>query len=181
MRNLKENYCWKCPMRTSSRKTFCRELDAWIRLNNALELAIRDKLEFNISSEALNFIQMKYLNKISKKRPLYNRKILLTLKKDFPPYAYKEDIILIDENCDQVKKEDIVLIPEICPLSIHGFSIIKSGDNLPFKMARVSKVFHEGGERLIKTNRGVNVSPQLLIGKIVKILDKEGLNFSKII
>ncbi|GAB4308035.1 MAG: hypothetical protein Kow0019_04230 [Methanobacteriaceae archaeon] len=164
-------------MRTSSGKTFCRELDGWIRLNNALERGVREKLEYKISTEALYFVQMKYLNKISKKQPLYDRKILLRVRKDFPPYAYKGDTLIIDENYDKIKKEDIVLIPELCPLHIHGFSIIKQSDNLPFKMARVSKIFHKGGERLIKTNQGTNISPQLLLGKIVKILDEQDSNF----
>jgi len=178
MEILEENYCWKCPMRTNSGKTFCRELDAWIRLDNALECGVREKLEYKLSPEAINIVQMRYLNKISKKRQLYDRKILLTVRKDFPPYAFKGDTLIIDENCEKIKKEDIVLIPEICPLHIHGFSIIKYGDNLPFKMARVSKIFHIDGERLIKTHQGIDISPQLLIGKLVKILDKE---FSKII
>src|SRR5690554_6252088 len=36
-RALNDKYCWKCPQRTVRSITGCRELDAWVRLREALE------------------------------------------------------------------------------------------------------------------------------------------------
>ncbi|AXV37584.1 MAG: hypothetical protein CIT01_04935 [Methanobacterium sp. BRmetb2] len=177
MNILKENYCWKCPMRTTSSKTFCREVDAWIRLTHALEDAVKENMEEKLSPEARNFVQMKYLNKISKNQFSYDRKLLIKLKADLKPYAPKGSVLIIEENCEIIKKDDLVLIPKICLLHVYGFSRIKYNDKLPFKMAKVSKIFHESGGKFIKTHEGIQISPQLLIGRVMKILDKKNSKF----
>ncbi|MGC9517164.1 MAG: hypothetical protein ACP5C3_05640 [Methanomicrobiales archaeon] len=177
MNILKENYCWKCPMRTTSSKTFCRELDAWVRLTHSLEEAVENNLEEKISKNGLLLLQMKYLTKINRNLPLYDRRVLVVLKKDLPPYASKENVLIIDEKCGNLKQGVIVLIPEICPLHAYGFSRIKYSDNLPFKLVKVSKVFHEAGGRFIETEEGFKINQQLLMGRVIAIMDKKEFEF----
>lgn len=40
---LEDKYCWKCPMRSTSSETFCREAEIWIRLSNAFEQSIQEE------------------------------------------------------------------------------------------------------------------------------------------
>jgi hypothetical protein len=122
MKILEDKYCWKCPMRSTSNKTNCREVDAWRRLTRAFETGIRDHLvSKDISSEEIEAITIKYLSKIIKKHNQaisYDKTVILKLKEDISPFAFKGDLLFIKENPTSVKENDLVLWPQICPVSI---------------------------------------------------------------
>ncbi len=62
--SLEEKYCWKCPMRTNSSESFCREVDSWLRLSVAFEMGIHDHLrERGISKSCLEVLSAKLLEK----------------------------------------------------------------------------------------------------------------------
>lgn len=66
---LKDQYCWKCPMRSTSKRTNCNEIDAWIRLTGAFEKGIHQHLILDKKEEEIEFLTSRYLSKIIKKSP----------------------------------------------------------------------------------------------------------------
>jgi len=67
MEILEDKYCWKCPMRTNRDETLCREVEAWIKLTEAMESGVRERLsEDNRSREDIEVITAKFLEKIMK-------------------------------------------------------------------------------------------------------------------
>ena len=61
---LEDKYCWKCPMRTNRKETLCNEVEAWIRLTEAMESGVKKKLNENkLSIEDTEAITIKFLEK----------------------------------------------------------------------------------------------------------------------
>ncbi|MGB9936274.1 MAG: hypothetical protein ACPK7O_01000 [Methanobacterium sp.] len=66
---LKDEYCWKCPMRSTSSRTNCNEIDAWIRLTGAFEKGIQGAIvSEDISKDSLEYITSRYISKLFKKQ-----------------------------------------------------------------------------------------------------------------
>lgn len=181
---LRDNYCWKCPMRSTSKNTFCNELDSWIRLTGAFERGVQSNiLEDVASKDNLDIITSKYLLKILKKhkRDLkYNKTIILKLKEDIEPFALKNDLLFIKENPESVKIDDLVIWPQICPISFYWFSKAKILGIIPFKILKVEKSFQKEGRRYILTENDLEIPLEYLTGKIVKIIDRNDLTYSKL-
>lgn len=180
MEILEEKYCWKCPMRSTSDKSFCREVDVWIRLTNALEDGIIDLLEKNLSRGALNAITMKYLSKISKNSQKYDRKILLKSKRELKPFATRDSLLIIKENPGYLKEGDLVLISEICPIYTYSFSKTKLSGSFPFRISRVVNSFQKEGSKHVKTEEGLELPVEYLTGKVVKIIEREDPLYSQL-
>lgn len=171
---LMEEYCWKCPMRSTSKSTTCRDIDAWIRLTGAFERGIHQhilsKEEFKGNLEA---VTNRYLSKVIKKHSRnlkYHKTVLLKLKEDIEPFARKGDFLLVKENPESVKVGDLILWPEICPVSMFWFSKAKLAGYIPFNITKVSKTFHKNGCRFINDNNGQKIPLEYTAGKITKII-----------
>lgn len=182
---LKEKYCWKCPMRSTSKSTTCRDIDAWIRLTGAFERGIHQHLlskeEFKGNLEAVTSI---YLSKVIKKHSRnlkYHKTVLLKLKEDIEPFAQKGDLLLVKENPESVKAGDLILWPEICPVSTYWFSKAKLAGYIPFDIIKVSKTFHKDGCRYINDNNGLEIPLEYVTGKIIKIIGKNDTICSKLV
>jgi len=173
---LKDKYCWKCPMRSTSKNTFCNELDAWMRLTGAFERGVQDSiLEDIVSKDNLEIITTRYLLKLLKKykRPLkYDKTVILKLKEDIEPFALKDDLIFIKENPESVKIDDLIIWPQICPVSFYWFSKAKILVIIPFKILKVKKSFPNEGRRYILTENGFKIPLEYITGKIVKVISK---------
>ncbi len=185
MKILEDKYCWKCPMRSTSNKTNCREVDAWRRLTSAFETGIRDHLvSKDISSEEIEAITIKYLSKIVKKHNQainYDKTVILKLKEDIEPFAFKGDLLFIKENPKSVKVDDLVLWPQICPVSIYWFSRAKLTGHVPFKIIKITKQFQKERCRYVQADDGLEIPLEYLAGKIIKIIDKDDALYSKLL
>lgn len=181
---LKDKYCWKCPMRTTSKNTFCNELDAWIRLTGAFERGVQDNIREDIDlKDNLEIITTRYLSKLLKKynRPLkYNKTIILKLKEDVEPFAFKNDLLFIEENPESVKVGDLILWPQICPVSFYWFSKAKILGIIPFKILKVEKSFQKEGRKFVKVENDLEILLEHITGKIIKIIDKADPVYSKL-
>lgn len=180
MKILEEKYCWKCPMRSTSDKSFCKEVDAWMRLTNALEKGVVDLLEENIPTDALNAVIMKYLSKISKHSQKCDRKILSKLKMDLEPFATRDSLLIIKENPGYLKKGDLILIPDICPIYTYSFSKTKLSSSLPFRISRVVSSFQNKGCKHVKTEDGLEIPVEYLTGRVVKIIERKDPLYSQL-
>lgn len=174
---LNEEYCWKCPMRSTSKNTSCRDIDTWIRLTGAFERGVHEHiLSKEESYENLEFITSRYLSKIIKKPSMnlkYQKSIILKLKEDVEPYAKKDDLLLVKENPESVKAGDLVLWPQICPISMYWFSKAKLGGYIPFNILKVSRTFHKDSCRYIQSENHTEIPLEYIAGKIIKIIGKD--------
>jgi len=172
---LEKDYCWKCPMRSTNKKTSCRDIDAWIRLTGAFEEGIHNYQLSNMDSN-LEAITSRYLFKIIKKHTRnlkYSKSIILKLKEDIEPFAMKGDLLLVKEEPESIKAGDLVLWPEICPISIYWFSKAKLANYIPFNILKVSKTFHKNECRYIQEENGSEIPLEYIAGKIINIINKD--------
>ena len=181
---LKDKYCWKCPMRSTVKNTFCKELDAWIRLTGAFERGVQDNIREDIDSkDNLEIITTRYLSKLLKKynRPLkYNKTTILKLKEDIKPFALKNDLLFIEENPESVKTNNLILWPQICPVSFYWFSKAKILGIIPFKILKVEKIFQKEGRKFVQVENDLEIPLEHITGKIIKIIDKTDPAYSKL-
>ncbi|MGB9977717.1 hypothetical protein [Methanobacterium sp.] len=181
---LKDKYCWKCPMRSTSKNTFCNELDAWIRLTGAFERGVQDNILRNVASnEELEIITSRYLFKLLKKnkRQLkYDKTTILKLKEDIRPFAFKNDLLFIEENPGSVKTGDLILWPQICPVSFYWFSKAKMLGIIPFKILKIKKSFQKEGHKFVQVENGLEIPLEYITGKLVKIISKNDPIYSKL-
>ncbi|MEN6552798.1 MAG: hypothetical protein ABFC34_07920 [Methanobacterium sp.] len=181
---LRDKYCWKCPMRSTSKNTFCNELDAWIRLTGAFELGIQDSILKNIDSkDDLEIITTRYLSKLLKKHKRhlkYNKTTILKLKEDVDPFALKDDLLFIEENPESVKTNDLILWPQICPVSFYWFPKAKILGIIPFKILKVEKTFQKGGRKFVQVEKHLKIPLEHITGKLIKIINKNDPVYSKL-
>ena len=181
---LKDKYCWKCPMRSTSENTFCNELDAWIRLTGAFERGVQDNILKNVDSkDNLDVVTSRYLFKILKKNKRglkYNKITILKLKEDIEPFALKNDLLFIEENPESIKVDDLILWPQICPVSFYWFSKAKILGIIPFKILKVEKSFQKEGHKFVQVENGLEIPLEYITGKLIKIISKNDHIYSKL-
>ena len=181
---LKDKYCWKCPMRSTSNNTFCNELDAWVRLTGAFERGVQGSIIEDINSkDNLEVITSRYMFKLLKKhkrRLKYSKRTILKLKEDIEPFALKNDLLFIEENPESVKTNDLILWPQICPVSFYWFSKAKILGIIPFKILKVEKSFQKEGRKLVQIENGLEVPLDHITGKLIKIISKNDPLYSEL-
>ncbi|WP_414469960.1 hypothetical protein [Methanobacterium sp. ACI-7] len=182
---LKDQYCWKCPMHSTSKRTNCNEIDAWIRITGAFEQGIQGAiLSEDISKDRLEHITSRYISKLFKKQrmPLkYDKTIILKLKENTEPFAKKDDLIIVKENPESIKAGDLVLWSQICPVSILWFSKAKIAGHIPFNIIKISKTFHKDGCRYVMSEDNMEIPLEHITGKILKIIEKKDPIYSKVV
>lgn len=193
MEILEDKYCWKCPMRTNRKEMLCREVDAWIRLTEAMECGVREKLEEdNHSIEDMEVITAKFLEKIMKSEKKmdspgkHEDHLIIKLEEDAKPFAVSGDFIFVKTRPLKVKDGDLVLMPRACPLATYWYIKTTKHSMVPFKIFKVSRVFQKRGTPYIKTEDGLVIPTQFLIGVVQNIMghqdlsmhqEKKGLNY----
>lgn len=171
---LEDKYCWKCPMRSTSSETFCREAEIWIRLSNAFEQGIQEELlSRNVPTGCLEMVTTKVLQKKMKnehKSSKFHKLSFLEADEDLSPQVKKGSFMMVDEDTKSIKKGDLVLMPRSCPLSLFWFLKMSQLDEMPLKLFKVMKVSHEKGLKCIKTEEGFDVPIEYIYGVVVKIV-----------
>lgn len=182
MNILESKYCWKCPMRTNREEMLCQEVEAWIRLTEALEGGVLKGVRHeNFSPEKLEIITAKFLEKKMKKSHTGEKEVLVKLEDDAKPFATSGDFLYIKTHPLKVKKGDLVLLPRVCPLTIFWYKETTENAVVPFKIFKISRVFHKKGVRYIKTLDGLEVPVEFLMGVIINIIgEKSFLNKKRI-
>lgn len=181
---LKDKYCWKCPMRSTSKNTFCNELDAWIRLTGAFERGVQESILENVNSkDNLEIITSRYMFKLLKKHKRqikYSKTTILKLKEDIEPFALKDDLLFIEESPESVKTNDLILWPQICPVSFYWFSKAKILGIIPFKIIKVEKLFQKEGHKFVQVENGLEIPLEYITGRLIKIISKNDHIYSKL-
>lgn len=176
MEILEDEYCWKCPMRTNSKETLCKEVDAWVRLTEAMESGVRELVEDNHSMEEMEVIAAKFLEKKMKTPAKNEENLIIKSEQDLKPYARSGDFLFVRTHPIRAKKDDLVLMPKACPLATYWYIKIHNKSMAPFKIYRVSRVFQKNGCRYIETEEGLEVPSEFLIGVVQNILGSQDLS-----
>jgi len=181
MNILENEYCWKCPMRSTSAATQCREVHAWNKLEQGLDDGIKnhlhDKGSSNLDTEALAAkVKMKMIKK--KGGNLKEQTIMINANNQncFLP---KNSWLMVKINPKKVRIGDRVLISKKnfnSPLI--GSCALLAGS--PFHLELVEKFFHERGLRYFKTFQGLTLPLNNALGVLVKVIDPYDANKLKL-
>ncbi len=182
--SLEEKYCWKCPMRTNSSESFCREVDSWVRLSVAFEMGVHDHLnERGIPKNCLEVLAAKMLEKKIRTdhiSPKFQKLVFIKVENDIDHGVKKGNYLIVNEYPKTIRNGDLVLLPRACPLSTFWFSKISYKQQLPLKIFKVEKIFHKSGVKYIKTIDDLEIPFEYIYGVIVKIVDKNDPLFSQL-
>ncbi len=149
MDSLEEDHCWKCPMHSTSTQANCKEVHAWLKIQKALEEGVWEKIREGRSEEELEAIIARFLDKRFKKEKKLESEPLIILN--------VEDGLHPD-------------IPANSALVIKPKAGVPVG--VPFRVARVCKVHHQGPLWYLKTTENLNIPVSLVLGVVLKVLDK---------
>lgn len=176
---LEEEYCWKCPQRSTSSQIACKEVDAWVRLIKALEEGIKDSwfIEgYNTTNR--DVINAKFMEKTHLKSKNH-RTVIIKMAEDVQPYCKKGEYVIINENFSNIKKNDLVLITQICPAAKY-FYLKMNFIDLPFKIDKVKRVFHENCVKYIESSDGSKIIFHDVVGIIINIISKKDPIFKEL-
>jgi hypothetical protein len=175
MDSLEEDYCWKCPMHSTSKHANCKELHAWIKIQKALEEGVWEKIREERSDTELEVITARFLEKRFKKekRRVSDALVLIKVDDDLHPDVPISSALLIKPRPKKVKKGDLVLVPKELPCPVSWFYKAGLSVGVPFQITRVSKVYHHGSVWYLKTVQNLDIPIPLVLGVILKVLDKE--------
>jgi hypothetical protein len=180
MKIMQDKYCWKCPMRSTSAEALCQELDAWIRLTEALEGGIREELQKpDLSLEKLEMVVVRFLEKKMNTTPNKSNELFFQLEHDAEPFAQKGEFLRVNTHQRRVKENDLVLLPRACPLATYWYLKTTAQAMIPFKIFRVSQVFSKKGVKYIRTEDGLEVPVEFLIGWVVEIIGQKDLSIRR--
>jgi hypothetical protein len=174
MNILEDKYCWKCPMRSTSRSSRCREVHAGRVLQEAMDQGINNHLQNNLSPVEVNALLVRIQKKKTKKQggPQREKTIILRVEGDPNPYFSPHEWLMININPRRILKGEKILVPDRSlntPL-IGAYSLIAG---FPFQVAIVSRVFHEGNFWYVEVEEQGIWPLESVFGVLVKVLTGE--------
>jgi hypothetical protein len=169
---LEKEYCWKCPMRSTSGTAMCREIHAWYKLEEGLDDGIgKHLLESGFSSLEIEVLASRVGNKIIRRQGgnLKRRTILINVNKDQNHFLPENSLLMVKINPKMVRGGDRVLIPQNkIKYPFIGSCALLAG--FPFDLELVEKFFHEGGIRYVETFNGLILPLTNVLGVLVKVI-----------
>jgi hypothetical protein len=180
MNILEDKYCWKCPMRSTSKNSRCREIHAGKVISELIDKAIAVKLNENrVNPVEIEALQMRVLKKkIKKQGGKQGEKIItLNIEAEQNPDLSSHNQLMVKINPRKVTKGDNILIPDkTVENNILGAYALVTG--FPFQMAVVEKVFHEGNFWYVEIEDKQILPLESVFGVLLKVTGEE--NFTLI-
>jgi hypothetical protein len=181
MNILEDEYCWKCPMRSTSGTALCREVHAWCKIEEVLEEGVMDNLLVNsFSSLEVEALAARVRAKMIKKNGGELKELTITMKvNEYQNVIKSKSVLYVKINPKRVQVGDKVLIPLKSfkfPLIINCALIA----GFPFQLEAVEKFFHEGGVRYVKTVEGVILPLTSVYGVLMKEIKPKDANYPEL-
>ena len=180
MNILEDKYCWKCPMRSTSKNSRCREIHAGKVISEVLDKAIAVKFNENrVNPIEIEALQMRILKKKIKKHGGKQGEKIITLNiaAEQNPDLSSHNQLMVKINPRKVTKGDNILIPDkTVENNILGAYALVAG--FPFQMAVVEKVFHEGNFWYVEIEDKQILPLESVFGVLLKVTGEE--NFTLI-
>jgi hypothetical protein len=175
---LEEEYCWKCPMRSTSGTALCREVHAWRKLEEGLDDGIKDYLlESSLSSLEIEALAARVGTKIIKRQGgnLKESIVVIKVNEDQNSFLAGNFLLMVKINPKKVRCGDQVLIPKKNLKSpLIGSCALLTG--FPFQLELVRKFFHEGCSRYVETFNGLILPLTNVLGVLVKVTKPSDVN-----
>ncbi|MBI4814002.1 MAG: hypothetical protein HY802_06885 [Methanobacterium sp.] len=173
MNILEDKYCWKCPMRSTSKNSRCREIHAGKVLYEAMDKGITCKInEQDVHPVEIEALIMRILKKKIKNQGgrQGEKIIIISIGTEQNPVLSPEYKLMVKINPRKVRKGETILIPD------------KGGDNpllgayalvagFPFQVGVVEKVFHEGNFWYVKMDDKQILPLESVFGVLLKVLE----------
>lgn len=175
MNILEDKYCWKCPMRTTSKNSRCREIHAGKVLCEVIDKGIIIKLNENdVNPVEIEAIIIRILKKKIKKQGGRQREkiIILNIDAEQNQYLSSYNQLMIKINPRKVQKGDNILIPDKSVEStLLGAYALVAG--LPFQVAVVEKFFHKGNFWYVEIEDEQILPLESVFGVLLKVIGEE--------
>lgn len=173
MNILEDEYCWKCPMRSTSKNSRCREVHAGRVLQEAMDQGIYNQLQINLSPLEVNALIARIQKKKTKKQggPQREKTIILRVEGDQNPHFSPHQWLMVKINPRRILKGEKILIPDESFNSqlIGAYALIAG---FPFEIAIASRVFHEGNFWFVEVGEQGVWPLESVFGVLVKVLTK---------
>ncbi len=175
MNILEDKYCWKCPMRSTSKNSHCREIHAGTVISEGIDNAIAVKLNENminpVEVEALKMrIIKKKINRLGGKQG--EKIIILNVEAEQNPDLSSRNQLMVKINPRKVQKGDNILIPDkTVDNNVLGAYALVAG--FPFQVAVVEKVFHEGNFWYVEIGDEQILPLESVFGELLKVIGEE--------
>lgn len=171
MNILEDRYCWKCPMRSTSKNSRCREVHAGRVLQEAMDQGIYNHLQINLSPVEVNALIARIQRKKTKKQGGVQREktIILRVEGDQNPNFNPHEWLMVKINPRKLLKGETILIPDgsfNTPLS--GAYALIAG--FPFQIAIASRIFHEGNFWYVEVGEKDIWPLESVFGVLIKVL-----------
>jgi hypothetical protein len=171
MRVLEDNYCWKCPMRSSSKQSRCREVHAGRVLQEAADRGIISCLEkFNVPEVELEAIIIRTLKKKIKKQgsQLREKTIIIKVEPGQNPDLNSDTWLTVKVNPRRVKiGEEVLIHPK--PLENFLLGSVAMVMGFPFVISEVKRTIHEGGFWYVEVENKRIIPLESIFGVVMKI------------
>jgi hypothetical protein len=168
---LDEEYCWKCPMRSTRDTALCREIHAWRKLEQELDNGIKGHLhDRGLSSLEIEALAARVGTKMIKTQGgnLKETIVVIKVNKTQNSFLAGNSLLMVKINPKKVRSGDQVLIPKKKLKSpLIGSCALLAG--FPFQLELVEKFFHEGGFRYVETFNGLILPLTNVLGVLVKV------------
>ncbi|MBW4256322.1 hypothetical protein KTG15_01260 [Methanobacterium sp. YSL] len=174
MKILEDKYCWKCPMRSTSTNSRCREVHAGRVLQEAMDQGIYNNLQSKIPRVEVNALIARIQKKRIKKQGGAQRekKIIIQVKGDQNPNFNHDEWLVVKINPKRIVKGDKILIPyETLAKPLLGAYALIAG--FPSQIAIANRVFHEGNFWYVEVGEKEIVPLESVLGVLVNVL-REG-------
>lgn len=175
MKVLGDNYCWKCPMRSTQKISRCREVHAGRLLMESIENGLIEHLkDSNINEIECEAIMARMLKKKIKRQGGKQREatIIFQVQSEQSPDLDPNKWLKININPRRVKIGDEILIPpETLECLFLGSNALISG--FPFELAKVTSAFHEGSFWYVEVNKNRILPLESIYGLLLETFNQE--------
>ncbi|MDY9924060.1 hypothetical protein [Methanobacterium sp.] len=175
MNILEDKYCWKCPMRSTSKNSRCREIHAGKVLHESMDKGITCKInEHNVHPVEIEALIMRMLKKKIKNQGgrQGEKIIIISIETEQNPALSPENKLMVKINPRKIRKGETILIPDKPgehPL-LGAYALVAG---FPFQVAVVEKVFHEGNFWYVKMEDEQILPLESVFGVLLKVLEEE--------
>ncbi|WP_321422991.1 hypothetical protein [uncultured Methanobacterium sp.] len=175
MNILEDKYCWKCPMRSTSKNSRCREIHAGKVISEVIDKAIAVKLNENrVNPVEIEALQMRIVKKKIKKQggKQGEKIIILNVEAQQNTNLSLHNQLMVKINPRKVLKGENILIPDkTVESNILGAYALVAG--FPFQVAVVEKVFHQGNFWYVEIEDKQILPLESVFGVLLKVTGEE--------
>lgn len=172
MKILEDNYCWKCPMRSTSTQSRCREVHAGRVLQEAVDEGILGQLisndipELEIESMITRILKKKIKRQGGKQK---EKNIIFNVEDEQNLDLAPDNCLMVKVNPKRARVGDQILIPdEALEHPVLGAYALIAG--FPFQIAEVKKTYHEGSFWYVEIENERILPLESVFGILIKIL-----------